>query len=71
MFKRILISGWIALFTGTALLFLLPRATVRVLSPAVLLVFSVVLILCSATYGFTAAYRRLARPSDDKRAPPV
>jgi hypothetical protein len=60
MFKRILIAAWISLFAGTALLFLFPRTTVRVLSPTILLIFSVVLILGSVTYGFVVAYQRLA-----------
>ena len=60
MFKRILIAAWISLFAGTALLFLFPKTTVRVLSPTILLIFSVVLILGSVTYGFVVTYRRLA-----------
>ena len=63
MFKRILIVAWILLFAGTALLFLFPKATVRVVSPTILLIFSVVTILGSVAYLFVVTYRRVANRS--------
>jgi hypothetical protein len=63
MFKRILIVAWISLIAGTALLFLFPKTTVRVLSPTILLIFSVVTILGSVAYGLMVTYRRIANRS--------
>jgi len=63
MFKRILVAGWVALFVGTALLLMFPRAMVRVLSPTVLLVYSLVLIFASLTFGLKVAYRRVIKQS--------
>lgn len=59
MFKRILIAAWVLLFAGTALLFLFPKAAVRALSPAILLIFSVVTILGSLAYLFEVTCRRV------------
>jgi len=44
-------------------LFLIPKAAVRVLSPRILLIFSVVIILGSVAYGFMVTYRRIANRS--------
>jgi len=61
MFRGILISAWVAFFTGAALLLLFPKAAVRGLSPAVLLTCSLALILCSAMYGLVVLYRRVTK----------
>jgi hypothetical protein len=61
MFKRVLIAGWGALFTGTAFLLLFPKVIVGVLSPAVLLGFSLLLVVVSVTYGLVLIYRRVTK----------
>ena len=63
MFKQILIVAWILLFAGTAFLFLFPKATVRVVTPAILLIFSLLTILGSLAYGFVVTNRRIANRS--------
>jgi hypothetical protein len=63
MFGRILIVAWGALFAGTAALFLFPKGVVRILSPTILLIFSVVVILGSVIYGLVVTYHRIANRS--------